>query len=93
LTGLSLTAGILLLLLTRLLATALLLLLLAWLLARALVLLTGIHALIRHAGISVVEDAINRTAAQRLLRNVSRRPVPWSRLRAFFLPMREPGQA
>jgi len=53
LTGLPLTAGILLLLLTRLLAAALLLLLLAGLLARVLILLTRVLVLIRHAGISL----------------------------------------
>jgi hypothetical protein len=52
LTGLPLTAGILLLLLTRLLAAALLLLL-AGLLARVLILLTRVLVLIRHAGISL----------------------------------------
>jgi hypothetical protein len=52
LTGLPLTAGILLLLLTRLLAAALLLLLAA-LLARVLILLTRVLILIRHAGISL----------------------------------------
>jgi hypothetical protein len=51
LTGLPLTAGILLLLLTRLLAAALLLL--AGLLARVLILLTRVLVLIRHAGISL----------------------------------------
>jgi hypothetical protein len=74
LTGLSLTARILLLLLTRLLATALLLL--ARLLARVLILLTGARVLIRHAGISLVEDGINSKAGQRLLRNMVRPPVP-----------------
>jgi hypothetical protein len=48
LTGLPLTAGILLLLLTRLLAAALLLLL-----AGLLILLTRVLVLIRHAGISL----------------------------------------
>jgi hypothetical protein len=73
LTGLPLTAGILLLLLARLLAAALLLLL-AGLLARVLILLTRVHALIRHAGISLcVEDGINRKPAQRLPPN---RPHP-----------------
>jgi hypothetical protein len=76
LTGLSLTARVLLLLLTRLLATTLLLLLLAWLLARVLILLTGVRVLIRHAGISLVEDGINSKAGQRLLRNMVRPPVP-----------------